>query len=135
MTFLQQLLNLPLDFIVLQSGVPIDWSIGQRCTWGQIDGVLDLKVQRHPCGGGEDVLILLHNLVHLLLSCGGALSGGCGHRLFLSLRVYHQENKFPSFGNELTALFHSNQIDGSRQCYLRYLIQLISQGNNNGTGP
>ncbi len=65
MTFLQQLLNLLLDFIILQNGVSIDWSIGQRNTWGQIDGLLDLTVQRNPCGGGEDVLILLHDLVHL----------------------------------------------------------------------
>ena len=65
MTFLQQLLNLPLHFIILQNRALIDWSIGQRCTWGQIDGVLDLKVQRNPYGGGEDVLVLLHDLVHL----------------------------------------------------------------------
>ena len=64
-TFLQQFLNLPLDFIVLQNGAPIDWSIEQQRTWGQIDGVLDLTVQRNPYGGGEDVLVLLHDLVHM----------------------------------------------------------------------
>ena len=111
MTFLQQLQNLPLDFVILHNEALIDWSIGQRRTWGRIDGVLDLIMQRHPCGGGEDVLVLLHDLVHLLLSCGGALSGGRGHRLLLSLRAYHQENKFLGFGNELTALFCSNQRD------------------------
>jgi hypothetical protein len=53
-------------------------------------------------------------------SCSGALSGGHGHSLPLSLRADHQENKFPGLGNELTALFCSNQRDGGRRCYLRY---------------
>jgi len=124
-----------LNFIVVQNGAPIDWSIGQRHTWGQIDGVLDMIVLRNPCGGGEDDLILLHDLVHLYLSCGGALFGGRGHHLLLSLRAYHQENKFPSFVNELNTSFCSNQRDGSRWCYLWYLVQLISQSNNNNMGP
>ena len=64
-TFLQQLLNFPLDFIILHKGVSIDWSTGQQHTWGHIDGVADLTVQRNPYVGGEDVLVLLHDLVHL----------------------------------------------------------------------
>jgi len=88
-TLLQQLLNLPLHFVILQNRVLIDWSIRQWHTWGQINRVLDLTVQRHPYGGGEDVLILLCDLVHLLLSCGGARSQGHGHCLLLSLRAYH----------------------------------------------
>jgi len=97
--------------------------------------VFDLTVQRHPYRGGEDVLILLHDLVHLLLSCGGALSVGHGHCPLLSLGAYHQESKFPDFGNELTALFCSNQRDSGRRCYLWYPIQLIPQSNNNNTRP
>ena len=50
-------------------------------------------------------MVLLHDLVHLLLSCGGALSGGCGHDLLLTLRVDHQENKLPGFGNDLMDFF------------------------------
>lgn len=41
------------------------------------------------------VLVLLHDLVHLLLPCRGALSRGRGHGLLFSVRAYHQENKFP----------------------------------------
>jgi hypothetical protein len=51
----------------------------------------------------------------MLFLCSGALSGGHGHSLPLSLRADHQENKFPSFGNELTALFCSNQRDGGKR--------------------
>ena len=80
---------MPLDFITLQNGVLIDWSIGKRRTWGKISGVLDLTVQRHLCRGGEDVLVLLHDLVHLFLFYKGALSRGCGYHLLLSIRVYH----------------------------------------------
>jgi hypothetical protein len=53
-----------------------------------------------------------------------------GHSLLLSLRVDHQENKFLSFGNELSALFCSNQRDSIRQWYLSYHVKLISQGKN-----
>jgi hypothetical protein len=63
------------------------------------------------------------------------MSGGRGHSLLLSLRVDHQENKFPGFGNELTALFCSNQRDGCRRCYFRYPVQLIAQINNNSMRP
>jgi len=80
--------------------------------------VLDLTMQRHPCRGDEDVLVLLHDLVHLFLLCGGTLLGGRGHNPLLCERAYHKENKFLGFGNELTALFWSNQRDGGRRCYL-----------------
>jgi hypothetical protein len=63
------------------------------------------------------------------------MSGGSGHNLLLSLGADHQENKFSSFGNELTALFCSNQRDGGRRCYLRYPIHLIAKSNNNNTRP
>jgi len=82
-------------------------------------------MQRHSCEGGEVVLVLLHDLVHLLLSCRGGLSKGHGHHILLSLREYHQENKFPGFGNDLTALFCCNHRDGSRWCYLRILYNLF----------
>jgi hypothetical protein len=64
-------------------------------------------------------------------SCGGALSGGRGHNILIALREDHQENKFPSFGNELTAFFCNNQRYSGRRWYLWYHVQLISQGNNN----
>lgn len=43
--------------------------------------------------------------------------------------------KIPSFVNELTTLFCSNQRDGGRRCYLQYPIQLISQSKNNNARP
>lgn len=43
--------------------------------------------------------------------------------------------KFPSFGNELTTLFWSNQKDGGRRSYLWYHVQTISKSNNNNTRP
>ena len=97
MTFLQQLLNLPLDFIILHNRVLVDYFIGQRQTSGKIDGVLDSTVRTHPCRGGDDVLILLHDLVHLFFPSGGALCGGRDHNLLLSLRADHEENTFSGF--------------------------------------
>ena len=61
--------------------------------------MLDLTVQMHPCAGGEDVLVLLHDLVHMLLSRGR------GHNLLLSLRVYHKERKFIVFEMSLINYF------------------------------
>jgi hypothetical protein len=98
-------------------------------------GCLTWQCRGTPVGGGEDVLILLHDLIHLLFSCRGALSGGHGHSLSLSLRANHRENKFPGLRNELTALFCSNQRDGGRRCYLWYLVQLIAQSDNKSTRP
>lgn len=40
------------------------------------------------------------------------------------------ERKFLALRNDLTALLCSNQRDGGRRGYLRYLVQLISQSNN-----
>ena len=58
------------------------------------------------------------------------MSGGCGHNLLLALEVDHRENKIPSFGNELTALFCSNQRDIGRRWYLWYPVKLIDQSKN-----
>jgi hypothetical protein len=57
-------------------------------------GCLTWQCRGTPTGEGEDVLVLLHDIIHLLFSCSGALSGGHGHSLPLSLRVNHQEKKF-----------------------------------------
>ena len=70
----------------------------------------------------------------MLLSCGGALFGGRGHNILLSLRVNHKENKFPSVGNDLIAFLHNDQRDGGRQYYLWYPVQLITQSNNKVQG-
>jgi hypothetical protein len=40
-------LDLSLDLLILQQREMIDWPIGQWCVVGQIDGVLDLAVQRY----------------------------------------------------------------------------------------
>ena len=80
--------------------------------------MLDLTVYRHPFGRGEDVPVLLHNLVHLLFLGRGAMFGGHGHSLLLALGADHQENKFSSLGNELTTFFCSNQRDSGRRWYL-----------------
>ena len=72
----------------------IDQSIGPRRAWGQINGVLGRIVQRYPCGWGKNIPVLLHELVHLLLLCKGALPGSRGHNLLLALRENHKEKKF-----------------------------------------
>jgi len=66
------------------------------------------------------VLVLLHDLVHLILSYEGALSGGCGcgHNILLSLTLNHKEGKFLALENDVTAFIRSDQRDGGRWCYL-----------------
>lgn len=86
--------------------------------------MFDLIVQGYPYGLGEDVLVLFHNLINLLLLRGGTLSRGhgCGHDLPLTLRVNHKENKFPSLGDYLNAFLISDQINHDMWGYFWYLV-------------
>ena len=54
--------------------------------------------------------------------------GGRGHNILLA---DHKEKKFTSLGNELIALLHGDKRDGGRWCYFLYLVQIITQSNNN----
>ena len=71
----------------------------------------------------------------MLLSFRGALYGGHGHNILLSLRVNHKEDEFYGLGNDLTAFLPNDQRDGGRRCYLWYPIQLIFKSNNNSVSP
>ena len=46
----------------------------------------------------------------------------CEEEPYLEVVVNHKENKFPSLGNDLTALLCSDQREGGRQCYLWYHV-------------
>ena len=91
----------------------------------------------YPNGRGEDVLIFLHDLIHLLLLCGRALSRGHGggHTFPLTLRVNHEDEKVPFLSYDIIALLCRDERNGGRRCYLLYPIQFFAQSNNKSGRP
>jgi hypothetical protein len=51
----EKFLDMSLDILILYQRMTIDCPIGQRCTGGQIDGVLNLEMQRCPGRWGEHI--------------------------------------------------------------------------------
>ena len=60
--------------------------------------MLDLVVHWYPGGCGEDVSVLFHDPIHLLLLQREALcrGHGCGSDLLLTVILDHKEDELPS---------------------------------------
>jgi hypothetical protein len=78
-------------------------------------------------------VLFFHELVHLLLLHGEVLcrSHGCGGDLIFTLRENHEEDNFFVLGNDIPTFLSRDQINGGRQSYLWYHVQLSTQSNNN----
>jgi hypothetical protein len=99
--------------------------------------MLDLAVQRCPNRRGEDISVFFHYLIHLLLFCGEIDCGdpGCGWNISLTLRVNHEEDKFPSLRDDLPTFLGRDQGNSTRRECLRYPVQFHVQINNNTMRP
>ena len=94
--------------------------------------MLDLAMYWNPDKCGEDVVVCLHDLIHLFLLCRWVLCGGHGFCCDLSfiLRTNHKEYEFPYLGDYLLALLCcDDRYCSSRNC-LWYPVEFISQSNN-----
>jgi hypothetical protein len=94
-------------------------------------------VQRYHGRRGEDILVLLHDLIHLLLLCGEIVHIilGCGYDLFLTMRVNREEDRFPNLRDDLPAFLGRDQGNNTRRECLGYLVKFHVQSNNNTTRP
>jgi hypothetical protein len=59
----------------------------------------------------------------------------CGCDLSFTLRVNHEEEKFPGLRDDLPALLRRDQGNNTRRDYLRYPIQFLVKSNNNTKRP
>jgi hypothetical protein len=114
-----------------------DWPIGKWCAGGQIDGVLDLVVQRYLSRSGEDIRAFFHDLIYFLFLCGEVSHrdprSGCD--ISLILRENHKDDKLPHLRDDLPAFLIRDQGNNTRWDFLRYLVQFPIQSNNKTTRP
>jgi hypothetical protein len=82
--------------------------------------MLEMRVPRHPSGSGEYFFVFFHDIFHFLLLHGEALCKfhGCGCGLVFTLRVNHEEENFPSLGNNLPAFLRRDEINNGKWSYL-----------------
>ena len=131
------LLDLAFDFLILHNKTPVYRDVRQRRTRCHINWVLYLTVQRNPSRQGEYFFVILDYFIHLLLlgketPCRGF--GNCSD-LPITFRLNHTEEKCFGMTNHLYALLNRDQRNCNIWDYLWYLVELISQSNNDTTGP
>jgi len=112
-------------------------TIRQRSIWCHINWVLYLIVHNHPSRWGKYVFVLLYYYVHLLLLCRETPCrgfGGCSDLSF-TFQSNNTEEISLDVRVHLYTLLHGDQRDRNIWYFLRYLVELISQSNNDTMGP